>query len=435
MKKIVLMAGLLGLAVASMNALEITLESTAELALGNNRALMAQYAEQKTLDRAKKSGWNEFFPDLYVSTGFAALNNKTVDSLDLNDNWNYSVAVGGSLNISAGSAYRIGASRLAWEQGLISIEEHEHALVKESRKAFLSLLLIRDTIGIFELMVETAEARYKRAARRFELGDARKVDMLSFQVSWQNMLPQLTDLENTYEIRLLEFRRLLGIPDDEAVVLVGEITAEEETWDAVNLISSRLGKRYDVRSVQVGIQRLQNEKSLRISNGMTPTLVTELSFSPTWNDPFGNTDTYGGGLFSIGIVLPLDGFVPNTKKSLLVKEMNDQLDAAALKLADTLQAGAIDIESAVLNLNKSAQTLRSLELNVELASESYDLVSRSYDVGEADYLQVQTADDDLNTARIQLLNEKYNYSAALQDLEYAIADEIEVQALPLTPQD
>jgi outer membrane protein TolC len=115
--------------------------------------------------------------------------------------------------------------------------------------------------------------------------------------------------------------------------------------------------------------------------------------------------------------------------------MTDYIDAAQKTLADTLQAGAIEIQSAVLNLNKSGAALRSLELNVELALESYDLVSRSYDVGEADYLQVQTADDDLNTARIQLLNEKFNYASALQDLNFAIARELEVQAKPLEGQD
>ena len=111
--------------------------------------------------------------------------------------------------------------------------------------------------------------------------------------------------------------------------------------------------------------------------------------------------------------------------------MNDSLDAAELRLADTLQAGAIDIESAVLSLNKSATTLRSLELNVVLAEESYDLISRSYDVGEADYLQVQTADDEVNTARIQLVNEKFNYSAALQDLDFAIASTLDIEAAPI----
>ena len=428
MKRNTLLLSVLVTLTFSVNALDITLESAAELALGNNRALLASYSDQRVLDRDKRSGWNEFLPDIYAGTGFSRAN-ELLPPLGLTDKWSYSVAIGGSINLSASTAYRIGASKLAWEQGLIGIEEFEHSLVRDARKAFLGLLLIRDTIKIFELMVETAEGRYNRAARRFELGDARKVDMLSYQVAWQNMLPQLIDLQNSFEIRQLEFRRLLGLPEDESIVLIGEIEADEQNWEAAALISSRLSLRYDVRSAQKNIQQLENEKGRRISDGLTPALVFNYDYIPLWNDPFNGASTrYNSGELYLGINMPLDGFIPNSKKSLSIREMTDKLDAAELRLKDSLQAGAIEIESAVKNLNKSASTLRSLELNVDLAEESYDLVSRSYDVGEADYLQVQTADDEMNTARIQLVNEKFNYSAALQDLDFAIASTLDVTA-------
>jgi hypothetical protein len=48
-------------------------------------------------------------------------------------------------------------------------------------------------------------------------------------------------------------------------------------------------------------------------------------------------------------------------------------------------------------------------------------------VGEADYLQVQTSDDELNSSRIQLANEKFNYAASLEDLNFAIATALDVE--------
>ncbi|RKX89624.1 MAG: hypothetical protein DRP70_03245 [Spirochaetes bacterium] len=429
MKKTTLILGIVSMLTISVHALDITLESAAELALGNNRALMAGYSDLRILDRTKRSGWNEFLPEIYAGTGFSRPNQPILFVPGMNSDWNYSIAIGGSLNLSASTAYRIGASRLAWEQGLIGITEFEHALVRDARKSFLGLLLLRDTISIYELMVETAEGRYNRAARRFELGDARKLDMLSYQVAWQNMLPQLTDLKNSFEIRQLEFRRLLGLDEKDPVVLIGEIQADEQSWDAAALISSRLSRRYDVQSAQKNIEQLKNERGRRISDGLTPAFVFNYDYAPSWGDPFdGSSTRYDGGVLYLGVAMPLDGFIPNSKKSLAIREMSDKLEAAELRFADSLQAGAIEIESAVRNLNKSASTLRSLELNVELAVESYDLVSRSYDVGEADYLQVQTADDEMNTARIQLVNEKFNYSAALQDLDFAIASTLDVTA-------
>lgn len=409
-------------------ALEITLESAAELALGNNRLLLAGYTDQNVLQREKRSSWNEFMPQLYAGTGLTRANEALPLPVGGNE-WNVAFAVGAQLDISAGSGFRIGANRLAWEQGLIGIAELEHAVVRDARKAFLELLLIRDTIDIYRKMVTTAEDRYNRAARRFEIGDARKVDMLSFQVAWQNMLPQLTNIENTYEIYQLDFRRLLGLPEDSVISLSGDIPAEEYHRSAETLIENHLFDRYDIQSAQLTIEQIGNEKGRRISEYWTPTFTAAYEYAPAYNDPFGGSGTwnnYSGGL-TLWLNLPLDGLIPGTASNLAVRELNDANDAAELRLADTIQAGAIEIESAVRNLNKSSSTLRSLELNVQLAEESYDLVSRSYDVGEADYLQVQTADDDMNTARLQLLNERFNYASALQDLNFAVASSIDVQ--------
>ncbi len=106
MKKITLVLGIIAFVAFSVGALEITLESAAEIALGNNRALLASYAQQRTLDRNKRSGWNEFFPDLYVGTGLVQ-NNQIPIYLPGKSPWNFYVAVGGSIELSAATAYRI----------------------------------------------------------------------------------------------------------------------------------------------------------------------------------------------------------------------------------------------------------------------------------------------------------------------------------------
>ena len=426
----VLAIAVLAVTAAGGAELEINLESAAELALGNNRQLLAGYSLQKPLERAKRSGWNEFMPQLYVGTGLV----RTNDTLSpvYTDPWNVGFMAGARLDFSAGAAFSIASSRLAFEQGLISLAELEHRIVRDSRKAFLQLLLIRDVIFIYENMIETAEDRFNRASRRFELGDIRRVDVLSFQVAWQAMLPQLEDLRNTYQISLLDFGRLLGLPEDTVITLAGDIPAEEYQRNADQLIGERLNQRYDVRSARLTIEQISAERNRRLSDFWTPTFSAEYQYIPLQNDPFGaGSDWYDyqGGL-TLWLTMPLDGLIPGTKTNLAVRELNEAQDAAELQLGDTLQAGAIQIESAVRNLNKSSSALRSLELNVVLAEENYSLVSRSYDVGEADYIQVQTADDDMNTARIQLVNERFNYASALQDLNYAVAGGMD--AVPTT---
>jgi len=431
-KSLLLFMVILTVSSGLLYSLEITLDSAAALALGNNRSLQAKYLNLKTLDRNRKSGWNEFFPDLYAGTNLTR-KNQTFDTSPLPEfqgKWHYSFTVGAIMDLSAMSVYNIGASRLAWEQGQIGINEYEHSLVKNARKSFLELLLLRDTIKIYEKMIATAEDNYNKTNKRYELGDVRKVDMLSAKVYWQNMIPQLINIKNNFEIRKLEFKRLLGLPEDEDISLSGEFVFDVQEWNADELINNYLNKRFDVQYARKTIERLKNEKARRISETMTPSLSVGYTYMPTMYNVFDSNSTdfqdYMGRL-NIGIILPLDGFIPNSRKNLKVKEMNESIEAANFTLKDTLQAGVIDIQSAVENLNKAAATIAPLELNVSLAEENYKLISMSYDVGEADYIQLQNADDDLNTAKLQLLKEKFSYISALEDLNYAIASRIEVK--------
>ncbi|MCG8452266.1 MAG: TolC family protein [Spirochaetales bacterium] len=338
--------------------------------------------------------------------------------------WNLSLAAEASLQLSSASIYAIGQSRLAWEAGEIDLAELEHRIFRDSRKSFLALLLLHDVITIHANMVDTAKARFERSQRRFELGDVRKVDMLSFHVDWQSSIPQLTEAQNSLSIGLLEFKRLLGLEDHQTILLMGEIQPEESELNAQNLVQAHLMNRYDIQSARLRIQQLKNQRALAISQVMTPTLSLRYGYTPIQNAPFSQDSGEWNdpqGALTLALSLPLDGFIPNTQKNLTVRNLSDEIASAQLLLADALQAGAIAIETVILNMENSSQTLRSLELQEELALESYDLVSRSYDVGEADYIQVQSAHDQLVGAQLLLAQERYNYASYQEDLNYALA--------------
>ena len=55
-----------------------------------------------------------------------------------------------------------------------------------------------------------------------------------------------------------------------------------------------------------------------------------------------------------------------------------------------------------------------------MAQEIYELTLDAYRGGTTDFLAVQKADDDLETARYTLLAERFTYLSTLIDLEYAL---------------
>jgi outer membrane protein TolC len=73
-----------------------------------------------------------------------------------------------------------------------------------------------------------------------------------------------------------------------------------------------------------------------------------------------------------------------------------------------------------MKLNKSMEQLETLILNISLADEAYRMSLEAYDAGSKELLEVKDSERDLNTAKLEVLKEKYNYTTGLLDLEYAL---------------
>jgi len=69
-------------------------------------------------------------------------------------------------------------------------------------------------------------------------------------------------------------------------------------------------------------------------------------------------------------------------------------------------------------LEKARTSIQSKEVNVKIAERTYNLALESYYAGGIDLLEVKDTEQELEQARINLLQEKYNYLAGLLDLEY-----------------
>jgi len=79
-----------------------------------------------------------------------------------------------------------------------------------------------------------------------------------------------------------------------------------------------------------------------------------------------------------------------------------------------------EIETIVLTLDKSLRILEVLEKNVALAQKTYDLTEQEYNAGIVELLEVEEVNDDLQEAKLNIIEESYNYLSGLFDLEYAL---------------
>ncbi|MBN1835120.1 MAG: TolC family protein [Spirochaetales bacterium] len=406
-------------------ALAVDVDTAVQLAIENNLHMQSQQITLKSARRARKNSWNEFLPAIEASAAMTR-SNQVAGTLGVTPSpWNLGLSVAASAPLSAAKVYSIRATLLRYEAGLIDYETAQRQLERDVRKSFYSLLLAQEGIRLAELELSTAHKRYQQILENYEAGLSPRLDVLSARVAAENLKPDLEARRVSYATALMRFRSLLGLETRTEIELQGAIEAKTYSFEADALAQRYLRGRLDIQSLVKQVETLENQKRLQKASSLTPVLSLSASTTPSLNDPFaadwGDADEwFDSGSVTVALSLALDAFIPGSATQTQLAELEDGIAKAQLSLEQALREARIEIKSAVLELEKSLRTMEALELNISLAQEAYDLTEKAYAAGTTELLEVQTASDGLQTAKLSLLDEKYNYLSSLIDLAYAL---------------
>jgi outer membrane protein TolC len=157
----------------------------------------------------------------------------------------------------------------------------------------------------------------------------------------------------------------------------------------------------------------------------TPALVLAWNYSPAIAGPWDN-DWFDGdnwtdrGAFSITLNMSLNSLLPFTKQGQSLKDTDNGLRTLNITLAQAIRGTEIEIYNTILSLERSKTQAETQAETVALAERTYRLTEDAYRAGLQDLLQVQSADLSLRQARVQMLEQQFNYRTGLIDLEYSI---------------
>ncbi len=248
------------------------------------------------------------------------------------------------------------------------------------------------------------------------------------RVTYEQLKPDFVELENSYEKALLSFKQMIGLEKESEITLEGEINPDPLTIEINQLIFSSLPERLDVQKLISSIRMLKISEESEIHGSRYPSLTLSYSKNMVFaNDPFSdplfdNTDENWSdtGSLTLSLSLDLDSFIPRLKSDTDIKNKRDEIRKTETELASVLQLAEIEIRSIVMELEKSEKKIEVLELNRELAERAYQLAEEGYNAGTVELLTLESASDDFEKAKLDVLTEKYNYQSSLLDLEYAV---------------
>jgi len=264
------------------------------------------------------------------------------------------------------------------------------------------------------------------AQANYNAGLVPELTLLQAQVALENMKPTLDQTENGLRLLMASFAMFLGLPYNTTFELI-PVQGETEfiSLEISELISKAARNKPDILELRQTILMLQSARKAQVL-ALLPALslswnTTPIFIGDPWKDDWGNNDLWkkSGGL-TIALGLRLHSLFPFSPDYQGIKNMDDQIRTVSNGLSQMINGTEIEVYNTVLALEKTRLSMEAQTKTKDLAERSYRLTEEAYRAGLQDLLQVQNAELSLRQARVQLLEQQFNYLNGLIDLEYSI---------------
>lgn len=456
--KLTLALAAVGLIAAPLGAL--TVDEAVQQARSHNLGLQTEDLKVAQKADEKNFSFNRLYPTISTSASLARLNNLNLSTWEKmwpyvhNGNAPASFDALGSALTKEDNHWALATNvsvQFVWNpavfRGIVqTMVDYDNAqlnrqaaaarLDRDVRKMFYQLLALHEATEVFQNQLTVAESRWKLAQDGYNAGLGSEIAALQAQVGYENRKPVVADQRLAEETAQAGFRLLLNLPDNAALDLQGSLDVPSDVrkglagLDVEALVKRYLDRRWDVAGAEGTAKSLGNLAQLQ-ADSLWPSFVFGWTADPTVSAPFASstwTDAnekyrwiQTNGALTMTLAWKLDGFLPGSTTGIDIAGRNRTALQAQIGVEQTRRAGENEIRTLVGKLKKSAVSLEGLQLALELAQKSSRLTGSAFKTGNQSFNDAQDADLQLQTARLQYLNEELALQSALADLDYALA--------------
>ena len=428
--------------VVSENVMNLTVDQAVDYANQNSKTLKSSAIDLEMKRRANGVKWNQLLPAVNV-TGTVSRSNKKVDTsaammegiagmlkmpapapaeITESDHWMVVGNVGISWNFSFALIDGMRLIKKQYEAGQITWDQTVRQNELQIRKLFYGLLLQQESLDLQKKSLENARLRAEQARVNYRNGLIPELTLLQAQVAYENQRPTIMKNEQALTQQLDLFGFMLGVPTGTKIALEGEINPSFVDLNPDELISLYAQNHPDILALQKNLEILNLNLSVQNMQAYAPALQLSWGFQPVVSKISSNwVDTYmDNGAFSATLAWNLTNLLPFSTNRQSARDTKDNIRKLELSLETLIEKTELDIRTKVDALAQSQAAIEASAGNIQLAQRSYDMTLVAYRNGTVELLDVRDAENQLNQAKLGLVNEKFNYLSGLLDLEYTL---------------
>src|SRR5258707_6716837 len=270
--------------------------------------------------------------------------------------------------------------------------------------------------------VELAQALYDQAADLQKEGVGTGIDTLRANVELQNEKQRLLEAENERETSLYGLSRLLNLDARQKIELGDSLNFFDTPQPEVEAsIEAALAERQEWKALASQIKAAENQKKAAQDSRLPSVRFDgEFAYVGTSGNTTLPTYTYQG---SVNLPLFTGGRIRAQVASadLEIRKLEEQR-------ADLRNQIALDVKTALLNLDSARNEVQVANLGVQLSREEVDQARDRFKAGVANNIEVIQAQDSLSRANDNQIVALYRFNQARADFARGIGQMEKVYA-------
>ena len=387
-------------AVAAQDSLKVwTLQTCLDYALENNIQLQQSRNDYLSGLEDTREAKAALLPSLAVSATQGYTNYPSSNAED-NNSYTGTYGINAGLTLYEGGKLRtaVKEQRLQNRIDALSVAESANDIRIAIVEAYMQALYAAEAVEVAAGTAEVSRAQRDRAEQMWQAGSISKVDFAQLESQYASDLYQVVVARSSLDDYKLQLKQLLELDITEEMNLAAPAEGEATALDAMPQIErGRLG----VETAELGIReaRAGFYPSVSLTAGLGTGHMTGGGFqsgSQVWNRFNENV--------ALSVSIPI---FSNRKNRTAVNKARIAASNSRLEQLGLEKELLRKVESAYLDAISSQSRYTAARQKERYARQSYDLTDEQFRVGRKNTIELITAQNELSSARQEVLQAKY----------------------------
>ena len=300
-----------------------------------------------------------------------------------------------------------------------SFQLKEEQLVFDITKAYNELLLLNEVVEIQRAALALANEHYVRVQNMNENGLVSEYDLLRADLEVTRLSPALEDIENTYQIAVTNFKRLIGYNEDELLLEDKLKNIEVPAIELEEAINQGLSHRLELQLSELNVEMMEIQHTAYKGSYLPNILLTAEATAFTASGDYKVHKDEFGHLYQAGIAFQMPiftGFSNDAK----IKQAKHDLKKSKLNKMNTEDLISIEITNNWNSMETAKQQLSVQEKNILTAEKGYQIANERYQNNIGIQLEILDAQTQLNAAKVSYIQALHQLNLAVNSFKKSI---------------